>query len=87
MAQCDVTGKGPMYGNKVSHSNRKTRRRFLPNLHSHRIFCEETGTFVRVRVCQKGLKIIDKIGVKAALAKSKLTQSAKKKSNKTSQKD
>jgi large subunit ribosomal protein L28 len=77
MAQCDVTGKGPMYGNKVSHSNRKTRRRFLPNLHKRRLWCEETGRFVRVRVSRKGLKIIDKIGVRAALAKSKLTKKNK----------
>jgi large subunit ribosomal protein L28 len=65
--QCDVTGKVPMSGNKVSHSNRKTRRRFLPNLQNRRIWCEETGHFVRVRVSRKGLKLIDKVGVKAAL--------------------
>jgi large subunit ribosomal protein L28 len=64
--KCDVTGKKPMYGNNVSHSNRKTRRRFLPNLHKRRIFCEETGKFIRVLVSKKGLKLIDKIGVKAA---------------------
>jgi len=56
-----------MYGNNVSHSNRKTRRRFLPNLHKRRIFCEETGKFIRVLVSKKGLNLIDKIGVKAAL--------------------
>jgi large subunit ribosomal protein L28 len=64
--KCDVTGKKPMYGNNVSHSNRKTRRRFLPNLHKRRIFCEETGKFIRVLVSKKGLNLIDKIGVKAA---------------------
>ena len=66
--QCDVTGKKPMSGNNVSHSNRKTRRRFLPNLQKRRIWCEETSRFVRVRVSRKGLKTIDKVGVRAALA-------------------
>ena len=66
---CDVTGKRPMSGNNVSHSNRKTRRRFLPNLQERRLWCEESGKFVRVRVSRKGLKMIDKVGVKAALEK------------------
>jgi large subunit ribosomal protein L28 len=64
---CVVTGKRPMSGNNVSHSNRKTRRRFLPNLQERRLWCEETGRFVRIRVSRKGLKLIDKVGVKAAL--------------------
>lgn len=68
--KCDVTGKKPMYGNNVSHSNRKTRRRFLPNLQKRRIWCEESGQYVRVLVSNKGLKLIDKIGVKAALAQA-----------------
>lgn len=68
--KCDVTGKKPMYGNNVSHSNRKTRRRFLPNLHKRRIWCDETNKYVQVRVSNKGLKLIDKIGVKAALEKN-----------------
>ncbi len=64
---CDVTGKRPISGNNVSHSNRKTRRRFLPNLQERRLWCEESGRFVKVRVSRKGLKLIDKVGVKAAL--------------------
>jgi len=66
---CEVTGVKPMSGNNVSHSNRKTRRRFLPNLQVRRIWCEVTSRFVRVRVSRKGLKIIDRNGVKAALEK------------------
>ncbi|HEV2613916.1 MAG TPA: 50S ribosomal protein L28 [Gammaproteobacteria bacterium] len=66
---CDVTGKRPMSGHNVSHSNRKTKRRFLPNLHERRVFCEDTGTFIRVRISRKGLKLIDKVGVKKALEK------------------
>jgi len=68
--QCDITGVKPQYGNNVSHSNRKTRRRFMPNLHTRRIWCEESNQFVTVRVSRKGLKMIDKLGVKAALEKS-----------------
>jgi len=66
---CEVTGKRPMSGHNVSHSNRKTKRRFLPNLHERKIWCEDTGRFVRVRICRKGLKLIDKVGVKNALKK------------------
>ena len=68
--KCSITGKKPLYGNNVSHSNRKTRRRFLPNLHKRRIWCDETSRWVRVLVSNKGLKLIDKIGVKAALEKA-----------------
>jgi len=64
---CQITGKGPMSGNNVSHSNRKTRRRFLPNLHKRRIWCEELGQFLRLRISRKGLRTIDKKGVIAAI--------------------
>jgi large subunit ribosomal protein L28 len=67
---CEVTGKRPMSGHNVSHSNRKTKRRFLPNLHERKIWCEDTGRFVRVRICRKGLKLIDKIGVRSALKRN-----------------
>ena len=66
---CDVTGTRPQTGNNVSHSNRRTKRRFLPNLHERRIWCGDTNRFIRVRVSRKGLKLIDKIGVTAALEK------------------
>lgn len=65
---CQVTGKKPLSGNNVSHSNRKTRRRFLPNLQKRRIWSEEDNRFITVRVSRKGLKTIDKKGVKEALA-------------------
>lgn len=48
--RCDVCGKGPSYGNKVSHANNKTRRRWLPNLQSVRVLGEH-GERVRKRVC------------------------------------
>ncbi len=64
---CMVTGKGPVTGNNVSHSNRKTRRRFLPNLHWHRFCVESENRFVRLRVSSKGIRIIDKKGIDSVL--------------------
>jgi large subunit ribosomal protein L28 len=63
-----VTGKRPVTGNNVSHSQRKTRRRFLPNLHWHRFWVESENKFVRLRVSSKGMRIIDKKGIDAVLA-------------------
>jgi large subunit ribosomal protein L28 len=65
---CQVTGKGPMSGNNVSHAVNKTRRRFLPNLHSHRFWVESEGRFVRLRLCSQGMRIIDKRGIDSVLA-------------------
>ena len=65
---CQVTGKGIMMGNNVSHSNRKTRRRFLPNLHKHRFWVEAEKRFVRLRVSHKGMRTIDKLGIEVVLA-------------------
>ena len=60
---CQVTGKGPMTGNNVSHAHNKTRRRFLPNLHSQRFWLASERRFVKLRVSHKGLRIIDKLGI------------------------
>ena len=65
---CQVTGKRPMTGNNVSHAHNKTRRRFSPNLHTHRFWVESESRFVRLRVSSKGLRIIDKLGIDAVLA-------------------
>ena len=64
---CQVTGKHPMAGNNVSHSNIKTKRRFLPNLHHHRFWVESENRWVKLRVSTKGLRIIDKKGIDAVL--------------------
>ena len=64
---CQVTGKRPMTGNHVSHSNIKTKRRFLPNLHTHRFWVESENRWVKLRVSTKGLRIIDKKGIDAVL--------------------
>jgi len=65
---CQVTGKGPITGNNVSHANNKTRRRFLPNLHKHRFWVESEDRFVSLRVSCKGMRIIDKKGIDSVLA-------------------
>ena len=64
---CEVTGKGPMVGNNVSHANNKTKRRFLPNLHTHRFWLEGEKRFVRLRVSGKGMRIIDKLGLEKVI--------------------
>ncbi len=64
---CQVTGKGPVTGNNISHANNKTRRRFLPNLQHQRFWVESEKRFVRLRVSAKGMRIIDKRGIDAVL--------------------
>ena len=66
---CQVTGKRPQAGNNVSHANNRTRRRFLPNLHSHRFWVESEKRWVRLRVSRKGMRIIDKLGIESVLKK------------------
>ena len=64
---CQVTGKAPMVGNKVSHANNRTKRRFLPNLQYRRFWVESENCFVRLRVSTAGLRIIDKNGIDTVL--------------------
>ncbi len=64
---CDVTGKKPLVGNRVSHSNIKTKRRFNPNLHKHRFWVPNEKRFVTLKVSTKGLRTIDKKGIEAVL--------------------
>ena len=65
---CQVTVKGPVTGNNISHANNKTRRRFLPNLQHHRFWVESEKRFVRLRVSAKGMRIIDKRGIDVVLS-------------------
>ncbi len=65
---CQVTGKKPMSGNNVSHAHNKTRRRFLPNLHTHRFWVESENRFIKLRVSSNGMRTIDKNGIDAVLA-------------------
>ena len=65
---CEVTDKGPMVGNNVSHANNKTKRRFLPNLQYRRFWVETENRWVRLRVSNAALRLIDKKGIEVVLA-------------------
>jgi len=64
---CQVTGKRPAVGNNRSHARNATRRRFLPNLHTHRFWVESENRFVKLKVSTKGMRIIDKNGIDSVL--------------------
>jgi len=63
-----VTGKSPQVGNNVSHAKNRTKRRFLPNLHSHRFWVATENRFVTLRLSSKGMRIIDKVGIDQVLS-------------------
>ena len=65
---CQVTGQGPMVGNNVSHANNKTKRRFLPNLHYRRFWVESENRWVRLRISNAALRLIDKVGIDQIVA-------------------
>ena len=65
---CEVTGKGPVTGNNVSHDNNRTKRRFLPSLQYRRFRVESENRWVRLRVSSAALRLIDKNGIDAVLA-------------------
>jgi large subunit ribosomal protein L28 len=60
---CEVTGKKPMVGNNVSHANNRTKRRFLPNLQYRRFWLENENRWVRLRLSNAGLRMVDKVGI------------------------
>ncbi len=64
---CQVTGKRPISGNSVSHANNKTRRRFLPNIQHHRYWVEEENRWVSLKLTPRGMRTIDKLGIKVVL--------------------
>jgi large subunit ribosomal protein L28 len=65
---CQVTGRGPMSGNNVSHAHNKTRRRFNVNLQTRRLWVPSERRFVTLRISNHGLRIIDKVGIETVLA-------------------
>jgi large subunit ribosomal protein L28 len=65
---CQITGKKPMVGNNVSHANNKTKRRFLPNLQYRRFWVESENRWVRLRLSNAALRLIDKKGIEVVLA-------------------
>ena len=64
---CDVTGKRPMYGNKVSHANNKSRRRFNINLQKKRFWLPDEQRYVTLNVSTQGMRLIDKKGITKVL--------------------
>jgi large subunit ribosomal protein L28 len=66
---CEVTGKRPAIGNRVSHANNKKKRRFLPNLHTQRFWLEDEKRWVKLRVSANGMRTIEKNGIDVVLAK------------------
>jgi large subunit ribosomal protein L28 len=72
---CELTGKRPIVGNSVSHSNMKTKRRFLPNLHTKRLYVPELndgkGDWVEVKLCTQALRTVSKMGLFAYVQKLK----------------
>ena len=74
---CQVTGKAPMVGHNVSHANNKTKRRFLPNLQRRRFWVEGENRWVRLRLTNAGLRVIDKNGIESVLADLRASQQLK----------
>lgn len=66
---CEITGKRPAVGNRVSHANNKKRRRFLPNLHTQRFWLEEEKRWVSLRISANGLRTIEKKGIEVVVAR------------------
>ena len=65
---CQVTGRKPSFGNTISHSHRKTRRRWDPNIQKQRFFVPSENRWVTLRVSTKGIKTINKKGIESVLA-------------------
>ena len=71
--RCKTTGKGPMAGNNVSHSHKKTRMRQLPNIQTKRIFVPELGRFVKIKMSTSAMRSIDAKGLLPYLKSQGLT--------------
>ncbi len=71
MKICQITGKKAQNGNNVSHSNKKTHRKFAPNLKTKKLWLEEEGRFVSVRLSTAALRTINKNGLAATLRTAK----------------
>jgi large subunit ribosomal protein L28 len=65
---CELTGKAVLVGNNVSHANNKTKRRFLPNLQYRRFWLETENRWVRLRISNAALRLIDKVGIEQVVA-------------------
>ncbi|MBJ7901773.1 50S ribosomal protein L28 [Streptomyces sp. NPDC004549] len=68
-AHCQLTGRSPGFGHRVSHSHRRTKRRFDPNIQRKRYWLPSEGRHVRLTLSAKGVKTVDTIGIEAAVAR------------------
>jgi large subunit ribosomal protein L28 len=68
-ARCQLTGREPGFGHAVSHSHRRTKRRFDPNIQRKRYWLPGEGRYVRLTLSAKGIKTVDAIGIEAAVAR------------------
>ncbi|MFV0134528.1 50S ribosomal protein L28 [Streptomyces sp. HMX87] len=68
-AHCMLTGISPGFGNRISHSHRRTSRRFDPNIQTKRYWLPSEGRYVRLRLSTRAIKTVDAIGVEAAVAR------------------
>ncbi len=66
---CQLTGRAPRFGNQISHSHRRTRRRFNPNIQTKRYWLPGENRFVRLRLSAKGIRTVDAIGIERAVAR------------------
>jgi large subunit ribosomal protein L28 len=68
-AHCQVTGRAPSFGNTVSHSHRRSRRRWNPNIQTKKYHLPSEGRRITLRVSAKGIKVIDRDGIEAVVAR------------------
>lgn len=68
---CQITGRRPIVGNNVSHSNKRTKRKFYPNLFDKRFYLQEEDRWIRLRISAAGIRIISRKGLKKALEEAK----------------
>lgn len=68
---CQITGKRPRVGNNVSHSNIKTKRKFMPNLHKKRFYIPEEDRWITLKVSSTALRTINKNGISSVLKKAR----------------
>ncbi|MFF7353991.1 MULTISPECIES: 50S ribosomal protein L28 [Streptomyces] len=68
-AHCQLTGRQPGFGNQISHSHRRSKRRFDPNIQRRRYWLASEGRHVRLTLSAKGVKTVDAIGIEAAVAR------------------
>ena len=77
--RCELTGKGPLSGNLVSHSQRHTKRRQMPNLQTKRVWVPEENRFVKMKLSARAIKAISRNGASATIAKAKKRMAAQAK--------